>query len=154
MIRIESLDAGDDMSEVRILFEEYAAGLGVDLCFQGFARELAELPGGYAPPDGRLLLARADDQPVGCIALRRLEESTCEMKRLYVRTSQRGTGLGHALAARILADARTIGYRAMRLDTLATMTAARGLYQSLGFRPIEPYCFNPLESVAYLELRL
>ncbi len=143
-----------DLDAARRLFREYADGLGVDLCFQGFGEELATLPGKYVPPDGRLLLARDGSVAVGCIALRRCDATAGEIKRLYVRPAARGRGLGGALALRVIEAAREIGYRRLVLDTLAPMAEARGLYRSLGFREIPAYYANPLAGVIYMELRL
>jgi putative acetyltransferase len=145
----------NDIAEVRRLFRAYADWLEVDLCFQGFERELAELPGCYAPPAGRLLIARVGSEVVGCVALRPLEAGVCEMKRLWVEPGFAGQGIGRALAETIIAAARQIGYRRMRLDTLpARMPAAQHLYATLGFREIPPYYHNPLAGVVMLELEL
>ena len=146
--------ASADLDVVRGLFNDYAAALGVDLCFQGFERELAELPGDYAPPQGRLLLAWDSDEAVGCVALRRLEDGACEMKRLYVRRTSRGSGLGRRMAEALIAEARAIGYARMRLDTLPSMGEAIALYRSLGFEPIAPYRVNPVPGALFLELAL
>jgi putative acetyltransferase len=139
---------------VRRLFEEYAASLEVDLAFQDFERELRELPGDYAPPAGRLLLALDGDESAGCVALRPYEPGVCEMKRLYVRPAHRASGLGRRLVEEVVAAGRDAGYELMRLDTLPAMAAARRLYRSLGFREIEAYRFNPVHGTTYFELRL
>jgi putative acetyltransferase len=154
MLEIVAVESGERLVEARTLFEEYAASLGFDLCFQDFASELAGLPGAYAPPHGRLLLAVDGPRAAGCVALRRLEEGICEMKRLYVRPEFRGRGVGRDLAQATLREARGIGYARMRLDTLPVMHEAIALYRSLGFRTIAPYRFNPLEGALYMELSL
>jgi len=154
MSEIRPAETDRDLSAVRHLFREYAQGLGVDLCFQGFEAELATLPGKYAPPRGRLMLAWSDDKAVGCAALRPLEGEACEMKRLYVQPAARGQQLGRRLAERICEEARKAGYRRICLDTLPSMSAALRLYSALGFRPIEPYVFNPIEGAIFLGLEL
>lgn len=142
------------ISQAREIFREYQVSLGIDLCFQDFEQELADLPGKYAPPQGRLYLAFIDEKLAGCIALRPFQEGMCEMKRLYVRPEFRGQYLGLLLAKEIIAEAREIGYHQMVLDTLDTMTAAQKLYRSLGFKEIEPYCFNPIDGALYMSLDL
>ena len=154
MIDIQPAALPGDLDDVRRLFREYADGLGVDLSFQGFDAELAGLPGKYAPPAGRLLLARCDGEAVGCVAMRPLGSSECEMKRLYVRPSVRGVRLGRRLAERVCQEARDAGYSRICLDTLPTMGLAQELYASLGFGPIEPYVFNPIPGTKYLALNL
>jgi putative acetyltransferase len=139
-----------DLDEVRALFREYAASLPFALDFQDFEQELAELPGAYAPPRGVLLLAR----DAGCVALRPIDATVCELKRLYVRPSARGTGLGRRLVEAIVNDARALGYSRMRLDTTPSMTAAQSLYEQLGFREIPPYRPNPVPGARFLELDL
>lgn len=163
--RLSAADAGTirraegarDAAIARALFEEYAAWLDEDLCFQGFAEELATLPGAYAPPRGRLLLAGTAGDAFGCIALRPLPavgEGVGEVKRLYVQPRARGAGWGRRLAARIVDDAHAIGYRELKLDTLARMTEARSLYASLGFVECAAYYLNPLGSPVYMTLKL
>lgn len=143
-----------DLDVVRALFGEYAGGLGVDLAFQGFEGELAELPGKYQPPAGRLLLAWNGERAVGSIALRPLKAGTCEMKRLYVRPEARGEQLGRRLVERVCQEARDAGYARICLDALPMMVSAQSLYESLGFLPIEPYVFNPIPGTKFLALDL
>lgn len=154
MLTIEEVYAGDRLGQIRQLFQEYADSLGIDLCFQGFEEELATLPGKYARPDGRLLLASWNGAVAGCIGLRPLQPGTCEMKRLYVRPAYRGLGLGASLVRRIIEEAGRAGYRSMRLDSLPSMDAAVSLYRRLGFREIPPYRENPVPGTVYLELTL
>ncbi|HEX5222553.1 MAG TPA: GNAT family N-acetyltransferase [Verrucomicrobiae bacterium] len=139
---------------VRELFREYADATGLNFCFQNFDQELAELPGKYAPPSGRLVLALNGAQPAGCVALRKIEKGICEMKRLYVRPAFRNQGVGGKLATQIISEAREIGYQRMRLDTLNTMRPAIALYESLGFKRIAPYYHNPIAEAVYFELEL
>jgi ribosomal protein S18 acetylase RimI-like enzyme len=147
--------SADQIATARRLFKEYEASLAIELSFQGFAQELAELPGAYAPPAGRLFLATTDGaEPAGCVALRSLGGGFCEMKRLYVRPIARGARLGRRLAETVIREAREIGYARMRLDTLPSMKEAFALYQSLGFREIAPYCENPIAGTRFMELDL
>lgn len=143
-----------DIESARAIFQEYAAGLGVDLCFQGFEQELRELPGRYAAPGGTLLLARRDGEVLGCVAVRPIEAGVAELKRLYVRPAARGLGLGRQLTEAAIAFARDAGYGVIRLDTLPQMTEAQKLYADLGFRRIEAYRDNPVHGTSYLELKL
>jgi putative acetyltransferase len=143
------------LAQARELFLEYAQSLGFSLCFQNFDKELAGLPGDYAPPDGRLLLAEYEGQVAGCIALHKLADGICEMKRLYLRPQFRGKGLGRELADRIIAEARQIGYDSMRLDTVEpVMKDAVAMYRRIGFHEIAPYCTNPIPGALYMELQL
>ena len=144
----------EHLSLVREMLREYQTSLGVSLCFQDFEAELAGLPGAYAAPQGRLLLAWANGQALGCVGLRPLEDGVCEMKRLYLRPAARGRHLGRRLAQAICVAAREIGYRAIRLDTLPGMTAARALYASMGFVPVPAYVYNPIQGTHFLELDL
>ena len=152
--RITQAQSPADFALGRELFEEYAARLGVDLCFQGFSAELDKLDAMYGAASGCLILAWHYDAVVGCGGVRRLSETDCEMKRLYVRDSVRGLGYGRRLAVELIERARALGYGSMLLDTLATMTPARQLYASLGFRDRTAYYANPLPGVKYMELDL
>ena len=142
------------MAAARRLFEEYAASLTFDLGFQGWSEELRTLPGAYAPPGGVLLLAEEGESTLGCVALRPMSDEVAEMKRLYLRPEGRGRGLGLALAQAVLGEARLIGYRRVRLDTVPGMEAAQAIYRTLGFRAIEPYRENPIAGAAFLEIEL
>lgn len=151
MIGIASPASAEDWAQARRLIEEYTAWLGVDLCFQGIERELANLPGDYGPPGGAFFLARTTDGVPGCVGLRRLDADTGEVKRLYVRPEARGRGVGRRLARAAVDAGRALGYARLRLDTLGWMHEAIALYRSLGFRPIPAYYDNPLPDVVYME---
>jgi putative acetyltransferase len=157
-IRLVEPDSPALLDAAREILREYAAGLGVDLCFQDFDAELAGLPGEFAPPDGALLLAFVDDQLAGCGATRSLADvdysNACEMKRLYVRRAFRGFGLGRQIAQALIDRAVQSGYSNMLLDTLDDMESARGLYEALGFEEIPPYYFNPIPGAHYLRADL
>jgi putative acetyltransferase len=145
----------EHVEQARSLFLEYGSSLGFSLCFQSFDEELKSLPGAYGPPSGRLLLARSSGHAAGCVALRKLEAGICEMKRLYVRPGNRGSGLGRMLVERVIAEARTIGYERMRLDTVeSAMTDAIALYRRMGFEEIAPYSVIPIEDALWMELLL
>ena len=145
----------EEISSARKLFEEYASWIEISLCFQNFDKELAELPGGYALPSGRLLLAIEGDEVMGCVALRKISDGVGEMKRLYVRPEFRGRGLGRTLTEKLIAEALLIGYTRMRLDTLpGKMDQAIALYRSLGFQEIAPYYKNPVAGATFMELLL
>ena len=154
MTDIRPAELPRDLDVVRAFFGEYARNLGIDLAFQGFENELAELPGKYQPPAGRLLLAWNGARAVGAIALRPLDGNTCEMKRLYVRPDARGEQLGCRLVERICREARDAGYARICLDTLPMMVSAQSLYESLGFIPTEPYVFSPIPGTKFLALDL
>jgi ribosomal protein S18 acetylase RimI-like enzyme len=154
VIEIRPADLPGDLPVVRRLFREYADGLGIDLCFQDFETELTTLPGKYAPPAGRLMLAWSGAEAVGCVALRPIDQRACEMKRLYVRPAVRGRQLGRRMAQRICDEAREAGYRRICLDTLPSMSAAVRLYTELGFRSVAPYVYNPIEGAIFLGLEL
>lgn len=150
---IEKYDE-QNITEIKDIFIEYRKDLGLDLEFQDFQEELKELPGEYSSPEGAILLAEDNDKTVGCVALRKIDDKTCEMKRLYVKPEYRGQGLGRKLALSIINKARTKGYEKMKLDTLTTLKEANELYRSLGFEECEPYRYNPLEDALYMELEL
>lgn len=148
-------ESPDQIAAVRELFIEYAQSLGFSLCFESFDQEVASLPGDYAPPHGRLVLATDNGQPAGCVALHKLGPEICEMKRLYVRPQFRGKGLGRDLAEKIITEARQLGYKKLRLDTVEpVMKTAVAMYRRLAFREIPPYWQNPIEGVLYMELEL
>ena len=149
----EALDAAA-ITQCRELFAEYQRGLGISLCFQQFDREMANLPGDYARPRGRLVLARVAGEPAGCVALRPLGDDVAEMKRLYVRASCRGMGIGRTLAERVIDEARALGYRTVKLDTLPAMADAQRLYRELGFADTPAYNDNPVDGVRFLALVL
>ena len=154
--KIEWLQVQDEtlLPAAKELILEYANSLSVDLCFQNFSEEMNSLLQKYGPPEGLLLLARVNGEGAGCIALRRISEDVCEMKRLYVREGFRGLGLGKRLVTRIIEEAKQRDYSFIRLDTLPEMKSAQGLYEDLGFYDINPYVYNPVEGVRYMELRL
>lgn len=155
MVEFIHVESGPDIDEIRALFHEYARSLDFNLCFQSFDKELRELPGEYALPDGRLVLCKFGDRPAGCIALKRLEPGVCEMKRLYVRPDFRGHQLGQKLAQHLIDEARRARYHVMRLDTIpGSMDHAIALYHSIGFKEIPAYCHNPIPGAIYMELDL
>ena len=155
MVRIVQVEQPEEIESARTLFQEYETWLGMSLCFQGFEDELANLPGYYSPPAGRLFLAYADDELAGCIGMRKLEDGVCEMKRLFLRENARGHGLGNKLIEKLIDEARAIGYKKMRLDTYPPkMGKAVKLYESHGFRPIPKYYDNPHDGVLFMELIL
>jgi GNAT superfamily N-acetyltransferase len=154
LITIRPARGANDLAAARTLFEEYAAGLAIDLSFQKFAEELKHLPGDYAPPEGNLFVAWADRDPAGCVAVRRFDAQDCEMKRLYVRDAFRGLNAGERLAHEAIAWAGAAGYRRMLLDTLPPMRAAQRLYERLGFAEIPAYRFNPVEGARFMARRL
>lgn len=154
MLNFVQATSQEHISATRELFLEYADSLKIDLCFQGFDKELKGLPGEYAPPQGRLFLFYYDNQLAGCAALRKQDNSIGEMKRLYLKPAFRGKGIGRAIANHIISEARSIGYERLRLDTLPMMKEAIPLYRSLGFQEIKPYRVNPIVGALYMELQL
>jgi ribosomal protein S18 acetylase RimI-like enzyme len=154
-MRFVQVSSEQEINLARQLFREYEKWIDVDLCFQSFEKELASLPGSYAPESGRLLLAYSDQELAGCIALRRISDETCEMKRLFLRPEFHGRGLGRTLAEKIISEAREMGYFRMRLDTIpGKMDKAIALYRSLGFKKIPPYYDNPVAGATFMELSL
>ena len=155
MIETAQAESPEQIEEIRKLFREYENWLGIDLCFQDFENELANLPGKYAKPDGRLFLISIKNQSAGCVALRKIEDGICEMKRLYVRENYRGLGFGRTLIERLIEEAQAVGYEKMRLDTLPDkMPDAVKLYKSHGFREIASYYENPHRETLFMELNL
>jgi putative acetyltransferase len=154
-LAVKQVESPAQIAQARELFLEYAQSLGFSLCFQGFDKELAGLPGDYAAPEGRLLLATYEDQLAGCIALHKLDPQICEMKRLYLRPKFRGKGFGRVLAGRVIVEARQIGYSRIRLDTVEpVMKDAVAMYRNIGFQEIAPYRSNPIAGALYMELQL
>lgn len=155
-VRVVAVTEADEalIAAARTLFREYADSLGVDLSFQNFEDEMARFPQGYLPAEGALYVAQSGVAELGCVAVRRLDDDLCEMKRLYVRPNARGKGVGRQLAEAAIEAARRMGYRQMRLDTLPTMARARELYALLGFREIAPYYDNPIQGTRYMEIKL
>lgn len=154
MVHIFETITSEDLTEAAKLFTEYADSLDISLDFQNFDEELASLPGCYAPPEGCILLANWDERLAGCVALRKLEDGICEMKRLFTRPEFRGKRIGALLSEAIIEKAQQLGYERMRLDTLESMVQARTLYKSLGFKEIAPYCYNPIADAVFMELIL
>ena len=153
-LTLRQADFPSDLALVQALFREYADSLGIDLAFQGFEKEVASLPGKYAPPTGGIWLAEKDGQPAGCVAVRSLGGRTCEMKRLYVKPEFRGVGLGRTLAEAVLSTAAAMGYRRICLDTLPSMPSAIELYRQLGFVEVESYCHNPVNGALFFAKEL
>lgn len=154
MRQIIEVTETEDIQTVRQLFNEYAEAIGIDLTFQNFEEELLHIADIYMPPEGALLLAMHEGLPAGCVGLRRIDAHRCEMKRLYVRPTSRGKGLGNTLCRKIISKGCQLGYREMLLDTLSTMVGAQKLYRAHGFKETEPYYHNPLPAAQYFLLTL
>ncbi len=153
-MKIIPVTSSEQVEIAKDLFKEYAASLNFNLCFQNFDKELAELPGGYSPPSGLLLLAEYENKTAGCAALRKINDEMCEMKRLYVKPEFRGKGIGKFLAENVIEEARRIGYEKMRLDTLPIMKEAISMYKRFGFKEIPSYRYNPEPGALFMELEL
>lgn len=153
-ITLRYITDGEQIPEAKEIFLEYAQSLNFNLCFQSFEKELQELLKRYAPPEGALILADADGKTAGCVAMHRLDDDICEMKRLYVREAYRNLGLGKRLVEAVITSGKKAGYKYIRLDTLSSMEAAQRLYLSLGFYDIDPYVYNPLEGARYMEYKI
>lgn len=143
-----------DYNDAKDLFLKYANSLNFELCFQNFEKEISDLPAQYSEPTGCIIICYEDDNPIGCVGLRKFSEGICEMKRLYLRNNARGKGIGRVLAEKIVEKAKELGYRKMQLDTIETMKEAISLYKSMRFKEISPYRFNPVKGVIYMELEL
>lgn len=154
MLMILQAETDEHLGQARLLFAEYVASLGFDVSFQNVADELARLPGRYAPPSGRLLLALYEDRAAGCVALKQLNDETCEMKRLYVKPQYRNLRIGKALVDALIREAQMVGYQRMRLTTVMTMERAISIYQSWGFKEIPAYCYHPVPGTVFMELML
>jgi ribosomal protein S18 acetylase RimI-like enzyme len=154
MTEIYTARLQDEITVIKELFQEYADSLNFDLDFQEFRKELETLPGKYSSPEGSILVAKENGETVGCVAVRPLDSEICEMKRLYVKPAHRGKKIGQELAAAIIEEAKRIGYKVMRLDTVEAMKEASALYRALGFQPIDAYYYNPLPGAMYFELKL
>jgi ribosomal protein S18 acetylase RimI-like enzyme len=154
MVNYKTAETEKDYAEAKELFLEYKISLKIDLCFQKFHVEISDLPAQYSGPTGCIILSCEDDKPFGCVAVRKFEDDTCEMKRLYIPNSYRGKGIGRELAERIISKAKEFGYKKMRLDTLETMAEAISLYKTLGFAEIPKYRHNPIKGVVFMELDL
>jgi putative acetyltransferase len=153
-VKIIQATEKSQIKTIKELFLEYAKSLNFKLCFQDFDNELAELPGSYAPPDGRLFIALLDNKTAGCIALRKFKDGVCEMKRLYVKPQFRGKNIGKKLVELLIGEARKLGYKKMVLDTVPSMQTAQKLYKSLGFKEIQPYRINPVKGAVFMEFVL
>lgn len=154
LLEFKLVNSKELIEGAKCIFKEYQESIETDLCFQKFEEELASLPGKYSLPQGRLYLAFLNDEAIGCVALRPMEDANCEMKRLYIRPEYRGVGFGRILAEKIIEDAKKIGYKKMFLDTLDTMTSAVNLYKKLGFQDAHEYCFNPINGAIFMVLEL